>query len=214
MQGPSAAVNLPQPDILSSPPLAHREALRRAGIAQNVRREIQRVQPFIGLRWCVFFMRSPGTKLFENGILLARCGVSPVPNALNSCRGILVPAARHFIAGRIGVLSGLISLARVVRFHVLLPFQLDTEGTSLCGRVSKTSPARGSTESPCHQLSRDGVRSVSVSIAGCEPAGAGANPVELPIFILWAARLVSKSAGLHPAVRGAKPRRSTIIFPV
>ena len=30
---------------------------------------------------------------------------------------------------------------------------------------------------------QDGVRSVSVSIAGCEPAGAGANPVELPILL-------------------------------
>ena len=60
---------------------------------------------------------------------------------------------------------------------------------------------------------QDGVRSVSVSIAVCETAGAGATPVELPIFFLWAARLVSKSAGLHPAVRGAKPRRSTISIP-
>ena len=60
MQGPSAAANIPQPDTLSSPPLALREALRRAGSAPNVRREIQRVQSLIGLRWCVFFMRSPG----------------------------------------------------------------------------------------------------------------------------------------------------------
>ena len=54
------AANIPQPDTLSSPPLALREALRRAGSAPNVRREIQRVQSLIGLRWCVFFMRSPG----------------------------------------------------------------------------------------------------------------------------------------------------------
>ncbi len=33
---------------------------------------------------------------------------------------------------------------------------------------------------------------------------------ETPCHFQWAARLVSKSAGLHPAVREAQPRRSTI----
>gem|GEM_PF-4579583 len=55
----------------------------------------------------------------------------------------------------------------------------------------------------------NGDRGVSVSIAGCEPAGTGANPVGLPTPYR-AARLVRKSAGLHPAVHGAKPWRSTI----
>ena len=36
------------------------------------------------------------------------------------------------------------------------------------------------------------------------------TPSNSPSYFQWAARLVSKSAGLHPAVRGAKPRRSTI----
>ena len=166
------------------PPLAHREAIRRAGIATNVRREIQRVQPFIGLRWCVFFMRSPGCgPLANNGPLPGTVRANPRSKRAQFVPQVTCACGTPFsIAGRIGVLSGLISLTRVVRFHVLLPFQLDTEGTSLCGRVSKTQLARGGTESPCHYLTRYGVRSVSVSIAGCEPAGAGATPVELPIL--------------------------------
>ena len=123
MQGPSAAANIPQPDTLSSPPLALREAPRRAGSAPNVRREIQRVQSLIGLRWCVFFMRSPGggclrTASFRQGAgLLAR-----------SKRAQFVPQVNLFLrhvhfqfAGRIGILPGLISLAPVVRSHVPQP---------------------------------------------------------------------------------------------
>ena len=152
MQGPSAAANIPQPDTLSSPPLALREAPRRAGSAPNVRREIQRVQPLIGLRWCVFFMRSPGGCCLKDGILPARCGLScPFQTRSIRAAGQLVPAARPFsIAGRIGILPGLISLAPVVRSHVPLTISSDTEGTSLCSRVSKTQLARGSTGTPCH----------------------------------------------------------------
>lgn len=96
LQGPDAAANLPQTASLSSPPLDLREAPRRAGRAPNVRREILRVQLPIGLRRCVFFMRSPGTIRIKYGILLARCGLRSAPNALNPCCRFLVSAARPF----------------------------------------------------------------------------------------------------------------------
>ena len=123
MQGPSAAVKIPQPDTLSSPPLALREAPRRAGSAPNVRREIQRVQSLIGLRWCVFFMRSPGGYCLRTASSRHGAGLfSPFQTRSIRAAGQPVPAARPFsIAGRIGILPGLISLAPVVRSHVPRP---------------------------------------------------------------------------------------------
>lgn len=152
MQGPSAAANIPQPDTLSSPPLALREAPRRAGSAPNVRREIQRVQSLIGLRWCVFFMRSPGGYCLRTASSRHGAGLfSPFQTRSIRAAGQPVPAARPFsIAGRIGILPGLISLAPVVRSHVPLTISSDTECASLRGRVSKTQLARGSTGTPCH----------------------------------------------------------------
>ena len=118
------AANIPQPDTLSSPPLALREALRRAGSAPNVRREIQRVQSLIGLRWCVFFMRSPGGYCLRTASSRHGAGL-----AARSKRAQFVPQVNLFlrhalfsIAGRIGILPGLIRLAPVVRSHVPLPF--------------------------------------------------------------------------------------------
>ena len=151
MQGPSAAVKIPQPDTLSSPPLALREAPRRAGSAPNVRREIQRVQSLIGLRWCVFFMRSPGgcclrTASSRHGAGLAACSKRAqfVLQAPCSCD------TTHFHCGKDWYPAG--SHKPGSRGSIPRPakFSLDTECASLRGRVSKTQLARGSTGTPRH----------------------------------------------------------------
>ncbi len=229
MQGPSAAANIPQPDTLSSPPLALREALRRAGSAPNVRREIQRVQSLIGLRWCVFFMRSPGGYCLKDGVLPARCGLSS-PFQTRSIRvvGQLVPATRPFsIAGRIGILPGLISLAPVVRSHVPLPFlQIRRAPACAAGSPKPSSPGAA-----------PGLRAIFSSFIGpldlprslplVSPcglhirAGSPARPREQVVsenqrdsasyignslmFGAGSATVAKRreSAGLHPAVRGA-----------
>lgn len=151
MQGPSAAAKLPQPDTLSSPPLALREAPRRAGSAPNVRREIQRVQSLIGLRWCVFFMRSPGGCCLRDGIFTARCGlISPFQTRSIRAVGPCSCGTPFFHCGKDWHPVG--SHKPGSRGSIPRPatnFNY-AEGTSLCSRVSKTQPARGSTGTPRH----------------------------------------------------------------
>ena len=172
------AANIPQPDTLSSPPLALREAPRRAGSAPNVRREIQRVQSLIGLRWCVFFMRSPGGCCLR--MASSRHGAGLLAR---SKRAQFVPQVNlflrhaHFHCGKDW--QGLISLAPVVRSHVPLPF-LQIRRAPACAAGSPKPSLPGAAPG-LRAIFPDGGRSVSVSIAGCEPAGAGANPVGLPI---------------------------------
>lgn len=122
---------------------------------------------------CVLYAFA-GNKPPENGILPARSGLGS-PFQTRSMR-VAVPCSR----------------ATPI-------FSSDAEGTSLCGRVSKTQLARGSTGTPRHFPKMEAVV--------CQLAlQAGDQRVRTPSgshLFHWAARLVSKSAGLHPAVRGA-----------